>query len=1211
VGSNPVASAGSGTIHYGDRRVADIPRGRLSLEDEREFQELDIPGMEAVLDRYGWNEELCGRLLEELSCRRDTSAAARNLRGRLVRLPGVRKGTGTTSTRANQSTGEREEAAATRRRLDLLAGEVATIRPPGTANLPKASPKWFDDSFSLAIAPNASRCTRYRVALEAYIEEIRLSRYGRLCELRNGLRISQWGNSNTYTFETPSTDQIMEGADVDLVLEGESIECSVRTIAPAEISLVIPRDLGLELPKAQLRLNDRKLLERLCERLRAVESGEMEFNSALADAVVSAASAPRPQPLGNFEAPATLNPSQSQALQHASSNAVTFIWGPPGCGKTLTLGEIVRLMFDAGKRVLICSNTNTAVDQVLYSICNALGKEHDALQTGRIVRLGAIADAKLSQQFGAFVDLDRIVIRLTAQLRVRQDELEAQMAMLERNLGPIREALRRFEQLDTANRQFHQMSIHLQDLQSNEIVLQQKLAANDRRVAALSVELRRTSGWLRSLRRSPLVVRGEFDVAQAEGNRLEGLRQENVVAMQNARIDAEALASSCWQLADSLLGQSREAFESEHTQLIAELIVLTSERDALEQEIAQLRATILREARIIGATGTRAYLKPQDMGLLDLVIVDEASMLLQPVIWLVAGLSRERVIICGDFRQLPAIFHSERRVLIDLLARDVFAAAGVSALERADTRMVMLDTQYRMLEPICALIKERMYGGRLQTTSDEAWHLERAARVVPPSPFDATLTLIDTSALRPMQGREGQSRFSPMHALLVRNLADHLTRSGFARGNTDLAVCTPYAAQARLIGSLLREASLGHVKVGTVHSFQGDQRNAVIIDFPDSHGSDIGYFLKGVRADETSSRLLNVAASRAENHLIVLANLQQLDARLPSDSLLRGILCDMQSGGRVLPATALLGLNPQGPDLAGLDGGLLDATARRFGVFNSQTFDRALAADLARARSSVVIFSGFVSRQRVGELEAALHAATEDNVKVRCVSRPPKKNFPANPRTGAEAFATLEKIGCVVDSRARIHEKAIIIDEHIVWHGSLNALSFAQGTDELMTRIVSKETARAIAFILAKRRVSLQMVLDVVADAENPRCGACGGRTYYEQRRDTDYFICEHGCDWRAVLSESGELMQPGRDQGARAESSASDLIDTRNGSPSYDLQTATRPYRKYGPPCPRCHSDTRLRLNRTEQTYFYGCSRFGEGCRGTINIPAEREGRG
>jgi len=366
-------------------------------------------------------------------------------------------------------------------------------------------------------------------------------------------------------------------------------------------------------------------------------------------------------------------------------------------------------------------------------------------------------------------------------------------------------------------------------------------------------------------------------------------------------------------------------------------------------------------------------------------------MLLQPMIWMAAGLSRERVVICGDFRQLPPIMNSDRQAIFDLLGRDVFEASGASALDRADARVVMLDTQYRMDDQICALISQRMYGGRLRTATDSAWLQKRQMRLRPPAPFDHALTLIDTSDLRPGEAFEGTSRFNPVQ--LIRNLAHHLTQTGFATEKTALAVCTPYAAQARLISKVLKEGDMEHVEVGTVHTFQGDERNAIIVDFPESPGSDVGYFLKGTRPDDIGSRLINVAVSRTQNHLIVLANLRHLDARLPSHSILRGMLADMQAKGRVLAAAQLFSIGPRGCDLEGLEGIELDEAARQWGLFDSTTFDRGFTADIARAQKSIVVFSGFVSHLRVGELEGAFGQTIQNNVKIRCVTRPPRRTF--------------------------------------------------------------------------------------------------------------------------------------------------------------------------------------------------------------------------
>ena len=213
----------------------------------------------------------------------------------------------------------------------------------------------------------------------------------------------------------------------------------------------------------------------------------------------------------------------------------------------------------------------------------------------------------------------------------------------------------------------------------------------------------------------------------------------------------------------------------------------------------------------------------------------------------------------------------------------------------------MLDTQYRMDKAICGLISEPMYGGLLNTAIDKK-PSQLARR--PPPPYDGTLTIIDTSDLWPFESVNAFfSRFNLMHALLARNLAWYLHRQGYIQTEMDLAVCTPYAAQARLISKLLDGESLGSfVQVGTVHSFQGDEREAIVLELPEGHGGArmLGQFLQGVPPKQIGARLINVAVSRARNHLIVLANLTYLDRLLPSASLLRGILHEMQRSGCVV-----------------------------------------------------------------------------------------------------------------------------------------------------------------------------------------------------------------------------------------------------------------------------------------------------------------------
>lgn len=54
--------------------------------------------------------------------------------------------------------------------------------------------------------------------------------------------------------------------------------------------------------------------------------------------------------------------SQNQAILSALSNDITYIWGPPGTGKTTVIGQIIDELYKHDRSVLVVSHTNAAVD---------------------------------------------------------------------------------------------------------------------------------------------------------------------------------------------------------------------------------------------------------------------------------------------------------------------------------------------------------------------------------------------------------------------------------------------------------------------------------------------------------------------------------------------------------------------------------------------------------------------------------------------------------------------------------------------------------------------------------------------------------------------------------------------------------------------------------------------------------------------------------
>ena len=149
------------------------------------------------------------------------------------------------------------------------------------------------------------------------------------------------------------------------------------------------------------------------------------------------------------------NDSQRHALKIAMNRPVAFVWGPPGTGKTATLGYMIANHIYAGNKVLFTSNTNRAVDVGMLSILEALQQTGEYDRKEAITRFGDVvleseelAGIHFQQQFEQAVQQRKLqagkmegLINEYRQLLARQEEEaldktgEARMEALRQRLG--------------------------------------------------------------------------------------------------------------------------------------------------------------------------------------------------------------------------------------------------------------------------------------------------------------------------------------------------------------------------------------------------------------------------------------------------------------------------------------------------------------------------------------------------------------------------------------------------------------------------------------------------------------------------------------------------------------------------------------------------------------------------------------------------------
>ena len=134
-------------------------------------------------------------------------------------------------------------------------------------------------------------------------------------------------------------------------------------------------------------------------------------------------------------------------------------------------------------------------------------------------------------------------------------------------------------------------------------------------------------------------------------------------------------------------------------------------------------------------------------------------------------------------------------------------------------------------------------------------------------------------------------------------------------------------------------------------------------------------------------------------------------------------------------------------------------------LFDNNTFYRAFERDLRRARQSVIIESPFITSRRMEHLLPILLKLRRKGVRVVVNTRCPEEHNEEYAIQAEDAVAVMQDLGVRVFYTVKHHRKLAVIDDEILWEGSLNILSQSDSC-EIMRRTVSPVLAnKVIKFI--------------------------------------------------------------------------------------------------------------------------------------------------
>jgi AAA domain/PLD-like domain len=419
------------------------------------------------------------------------------------------------------------------------------------------------------------------------------------------------------------------------------------------------------------------------------------------------------------------------------------------------------------------------------------------------------------------------------------------------------------------------------------------------------------------------------------------------------------------------------------------------------------------------------------------------------------------VVIIGDPQQLAPIVQAKTNEAKEWLGRDLFTMRGIT-LSSTNADSVMLNEQARMHPRIADIVRQHVYKGRLNH-SPRVMNIERfqSYSAVQPLPGKPIL-LCDTGDAFPIATAPGgKSRINAYHALcsieLARQALSTLPERPVKKGEFRIGLITPYRKQAQLLQQLVKDAGLTDVvRAGTVHRFQGLEAEVIIFDTVESTGL-LPSTLTAGSWGSAAMRLTNVAMTRAQYKLIIVANYQYLQQKLGKYDTLRLAAQDAYAAGNIQSSKFLhfasqhnVSQPSKGNVRSVVDTSSLSNHIYEPEFLDEGTFFQRLEQDISLAKKQVVIFSPFIERDRTEKLIPLLAEKTKAGITITVICR--SGNTSASRQTAEKLLK-----GAGVQLRQpndMKHEKFVFIDDEIAYMGSLNPLSQIKST-EFMERVKS------------------------------------------------------------------------------------------------------------------------------------------------------------
>ena len=924
-------------------------------------------------------------------------------------------------------------------------------------------------------------------------------------ELLSGQR-EEKSTGALYIFLLSDALHFPEDASGTLRVDGREIRAMVVSQEGNRIWLLLEslEPLPEYIPSARLIVNETDLLKRLKEKIESLASSS---ELGLASKVFGF------EPITTVTAPLIIDLGErmigqgKSVLEQCIGSDVTFVWGPPGTGKTFTIAALVAFLTSLSETALVTSHTHAAVEQALWALVEPPYDSRQAgflygshlIEEGRILKIGELKSDKIPRS-----------VHLNSYLQDKAKEREENLRLLEAEHEHI---LQHSLELKTAltpwlEMQQAELAYRSSQERHEKITAARNAAANQ--VLVLKTEAGRCEAERIKAEHSFFIVRhgrvqkslialtasqlaltaAEAAAGHADAN---AIRSERALGETHAHLLQSQQATQGLKPSDELEGELKTTEER--------IATLASEIEAIRNSAQDEAKQLVQNAAAIFVTLTKLYV---DRDLLpdmkwDTVIVDEVSMAMPPLLAYAVSRARKRVVMVGDMYQLPPVIRSKEDSLGSILGKDIFELSGITeAIEsgRDVPQLAKLISQRRM-HPDIAEGAKVIIDGYKHLQNDSSILTRQCPSFVSSIGTDKALGIVDISDLCPWSGKMpgSLSRFNfisgqaavELGGLYAKNLDQPKEKTA-----PPIGIITPYAAQRRYLNKLIQMCGLERwVTAGTVHTFQGNECDVIIFDSVLGEPHWTSRFTNPLDWQEVK-RDLNVALTRARYQFVFVGDSRWMNKYARAGTGYGKLWSFLSKRAAKLQATDILGEGFKeriAKTVAGVKGWEVKATDKAIPLSETEFYGY-FTADLMKAIQRVVLYTPFIGKTRWPSVAPYISLLRERNVEVFLLHKPltDPEWRQADLRFGKNVLESLSRIGVKLIPLSGVHAKTIVIDSEIVYDGSLNWAS-QTSSKERMWRFKSSDMAKLIEKMLQLDPITEAFGEKDVGDC----CPYCGG----------------------------------------------------------------------------------------------------------------------